>query len=50
MLGSRSVRNRLQRADLAEHDRIGGLEVRGVGDQRHMDADPVKSRSVLVPR
>ncbi len=29
-------------ADLAEHDRVDRFEVRGVGDQRHMDADPVE--------
>src|SRR3546814_2144966 len=36
------VRDRLDRADLAEDDRILRLEVRGVCDQRHMDADPVE--------
>ncbi|CUS43268.1 hypothetical protein MGWOODY_Smn1319 [hydrothermal vent metagenome] len=34
--------DRLDRADLAQHDRVLSLKMRGVGDQRHVDADPVE--------
>ncbi len=36
------VAERLLRAHLAQHHRIDRFKVRGVGDQRHMDLDPVK--------
>ena len=36
------VADRLVRADLAEHHRVHRLEVRGVGNQRHVDLHAVK--------
>ena len=32
----------LKRAHLAEHDRVDRLEMAGIGDQRHVDLDPVE--------
>ena len=41
MLG-KVVAEGLLRAHLAQDHRIDGFEVRGIGDQRHVDLDPVK--------